>query len=271
LAGGHLWRCLSCRSMFRHPVLPPSRYLDLYIEGAADSWRADSDRQDLKIIRRTIAQHRGSAQVLDVGCGDGGFLATLPAGVQKLGVEPSLAAAATARRAGVSVLARTLEELPTDAHFDVITAIDVIEHVADPAALLDQMLRHLRPGGSLIISTGDPGNTLWRDFFRARFWYVVFPEHITFPSLEFFQLWQRSRDLRPPLAVRTRYRYLPLWRRGLSLAAQAAYKLSPASIDVIGRCLQRLRGVPAPHRRFFSPGSLGVFTDHQVVTIQRPV
>jgi SAM-dependent methyltransferase len=271
LAGGSLWRCLACESMFRHPVLSPSAYLDLYANGPADSWGADSGRKDLAIIRRIIAQQHRAARVLDVGCGDGGFLSTLPPNLQKCGVEPSAAAVSQAKRLGVSVLGQTLGDLPAQAQFDVITVIDVIEHVADPAELLDQALSHLSPGGCLIVSTGDPDNAFWRKVFRARFWYSCFPEHVSFPSLRFFQLWQQSKGLRPPQIVRTRYRQLPFWRKGLSFAAQALYMVSPACLDAAGRCLQRLRAAPRPRRRCFSPGSLGVFTDHQVVTIQRPI
>jgi SAM-dependent methyltransferase len=271
LVGGCLWRCLSCLSMFRHPLLPAAAYLDLYVNGAADSWGADSGRQDLRIIRRIIAQHASSGQVLDVGCGDGGFLAALPSGLKKYGVEPSVAAASLATRLGVSILGQAVGDLPPQAQFDVITIIDVIEHVADPAELLDQVLPHLMPGGCLIVSTGDPSNPFWCKVFQARFWYCNFPEHISFPSLRFFQLWQQSKGMRPPEAVRTRYRQLPFWRMGLSFGVQAAYMVSPACLTGAGRCLQWLRGVRDSRRRFFSPGSLGVFTDHQVVTIRRPV
>src|SRR5260370_30303545 len=106
--GGHLWRCDACQSMFRHPVLPTSAYLDLYADGAADEWSADGGRQDLAIIRRIIAQKARPGGVLDVGCGAGDFLLTLPAELTKYGVEPPVAAAAAARKRGVSILAPTL-------------------------------------------------------------------------------------------------------------------------------------------------------------------
>jgi hypothetical protein len=136
--------------------------------------------------------------------------------------------------------------------------------------MLDQLLPHLAPGGCLIIGTGDPTNTAWHRVFRSRFWYVCFPEHISFPSPRYFQRWQQSRGLHPPVIARTRYRRLPMWRRGLFLATQMLYALSPACVDWLGRRLQQLQHLPQPRRRLFSPGSLGVFTDHQVVMIRRP-
>ena len=89
IEGGRLWRCDACQSMFRHPVLPASTYLALYAEGAADEWSADGGRQDLAIIRGIIAQKARLGGVLDVGCGTGDFLLTLPAEFKRCGVEPS--------------------------------------------------------------------------------------------------------------------------------------------------------------------------------------
>jgi SAM-dependent methyltransferase len=270
LHGGSLWRCTACQSMFRHPVLTASEYLNLYAEGVAEAWSADRGRLDLQIIRRLISQQSTSGCVLDVGCGSGGFLATLPAGLKKCGVEPSVAAAGAAAGLGVSILGQTPRDLPAHAQFDVITLIDVIEHVVDPSQMLDELLPHLAPGGCLIVGTGDPTSTPWQRVFRARFWYSCFPEHISFPSPQYFQVWQQSRGLRSPAIVRTRYRQLPPWRSALFFAVQVLYALSPACIDWLGRRAQQLQRIPQPRRRLFSPGSLGVFTDHQVVMIQRP-
>jgi SAM-dependent methyltransferase len=268
MRGGRLWQCGSCRSMFRHPVLSSAHYLDLYANGVAEAWSADPGRQDLAIVREIIARKGSSGRMLDVGCGSGGFLLTLPASVQKFGVEPSIAAGSLAAQLGVAILGRTPEDLPAQARFDVITLIDVIEHVVDPAALLDAIVPHLAPDGYLIVATGDPGNALWRGILRARFWYSHFPEHISFPSAQFFRIWQHHRGLQPPVVIRTRYRRLPLWRRVGSLVAQMAYFLSPSGINCIGRTLQWLRRMPRPRRRCFLAGGPGVFTDHQVVMIQ---
>ena len=267
--GGHLWKCDTCQSMFRHPVLEASAYLDLYADGAADEWSAEGGRQDLAIIRGIIAQKARTGGVLDVGCGAGDFLLSLPAELMKFGVEPSVAAAAAAERRGVSIAAPTLAQLSPEMVFDVITMIDVIEHVANPGDLLDHALPHLAPGGSLIIATGDAGNVLWRRVFRSRFWYSSFPEHITFPSLRYFNIWHEGRGLQAPTAIRLKYRRIPIWLAALHLASQTVYLASPWLLNQAGRGFEWLRRAPSPRRRCFSPGASGVFTDHQIVMIQR--
>ena len=267
--GGHLWKCDSCQSMFRHPILPNSTYLRLYADGAEDEFGAVGGRQDFAIIRRMIEEKPRPGGVLDVGCGAGDFLLTLPADLARHGVEPSAAASAAARNRGVSILAPTLDELPAKARFDVITIIDVIEHVADPGALLDAALPHLAPGGSLIIATGDAGNALWRRIFRARFWYLSFPEHITFPSLRYFQNWREARGLYPPTTERLKYRQIAIWRTVLSFASQVVFLANPSLVNRVGRFAYWLRRTPNPRRRFFSPGGPGVFADHQIVSIRK--
>lgn len=269
--GGRLWICDGCQSMFRHPVLQASAYLDLYSNGAADEWSADEGRQDLAIIRGLIAQNGHSCSVLDVGCGAGEFLATLPTEISKYGVEPSVAAAAAARARGVSILSPTLAELSPHRVFDAITMIDVIEHVADPREFLDQAMPHLAPGGQLIVATGDPRNVLWHRIFRSRFWYSSFPEHITFPSLHYFEIWHEGKELQPPTAIQLKYRRLPVWRAAVYFASQLTYFVSPFVLNLAGNSMNWLRRAPRPRRRLFSPGAPGVFTDHQIVVIRSPL
>jgi SAM-dependent methyltransferase len=269
MPGGCLWRCRTCGSMFRHPILAASTYVDLYSKGSAHQWSLRTHRRDLEIVRKFIEQGNLSGKILDVGCGSGDFLQTLWANLQKCGVEPSTAAGISAAYRGVRILGRTLDDVPAHEQFDLITIIDVIEHVPEPARLLDTAYAHLARGGCMIVATGDPGLPLWRRIFRSRFWYSSFPEHISFPSLRFFQIWQAHKDALPPKAVRTRYQKNPPWQMIYHLTAQILYAANPSFLNVLGRAAQRLRQAPRPHRLFFSPGTPGVFTDHQVVIIKR--
>jgi SAM-dependent methyltransferase len=271
IAGGQLWFCGSCRSMFRHPVLSESDYEDLYVAGASDSWSSDGGRIDLDVIRAQIGQLRGVKAVLDVGCGAGGFLATLPKTMQKFGVEPSASAAAAASRAGITVAGRSLADLQPGVSFDVITVIDVIEHVTDPLGFLDQAVAHLAPGGTLIVATGDPGFFLWRRVFRSRFWYSAFPEHITFLSMRVLDQWRQRHGLDPPATLQIRYRILPFWKLSAHFCIMLAFLLSPNMCNAVARMAAGLRSGSQSKRRYFTPGAPGVFADHQVVTFVQSV
>ncbi len=101
---------------------------------------------------------------LDVGCGAGLLaepLARLGASVTALDAAPELIAAAKAHAEGqglaIDYRAMGVEEL--SGTFDLVTAMEVVEHVADPRAFLTSLAARLAPGGLLILST--PNRTAW--------------------------------------------------------------------------------------------------------------
>ena len=61
-------------------------------------------------------------------------------------------------RGSRSTIARSGSKRST-AQFDLVTALEVIEHVADPQAFVDSLVARLAPGGLLILST--PNRTAW--------------------------------------------------------------------------------------------------------------
>ena len=99
-------------------------------------------------------QERGRVpRLLDVGCGAGDLLAAArERGFQVRGVEVSTNAANLAKEwhdidVDLTPLAKYSEQ------FDVVTSLGVLEHVTDPAELLQSMARVTAPGGMLLIYT----------------------------------------------------------------------------------------------------------------------
>jgi SAM-dependent methyltransferase len=269
LSGGRLFHCRSCSSMFRHPILSASKYLELYEHGNPTQWSGGADRHDLGIVRSEILANPGLSKILDIGCGTGDFLFSLPKDFQKFGIEPS-AAADHAELRGITIIARQIENVPALTRFNVVTMIDVIEHVVDPTSLLIRAYAHLEPGGKIILSTGDPDCSIWRQIFKSRFWYVSFPEHITFPSFGFCQNWCEKHNAVPHRKMVTRYHILSGWRMALNFLMQAAFYVSPIAFSCVGRVTARLQGSPTPRRQTFSPGVPGLFVDHHILIIEKP-
>lgn len=266
LKGGGLWSCGDCASMFRHPVLRSDQYLSLYRTGAPDQWSGDKRREDLRIIRSIVAGARVRC-VLDVGCGSGDFLATLADEFSRCGIEPSPAAAVAARR-GIEIVAVELSQCPPERRFDAVTIIDVIEHVAEPAAFLTQAYQHVASEGLLIVSTGNPDTGVWRRWFKSRFWYASFPEHLSFPAAGFFQHWCRQAGAEMVERHETRYQRMHPLRRVLGVVIQSVFALHPGAFNLLGRSLGAIRG--NSRRRMFSPGIPGTFVDHHIVVIRKP-
>ncbi len=101
---------------------------------------------------------------IDVGCGAGLLaepLARLGAEVTGVDAAPENIAAAKAHAEGqglaITYHAGELAALPP-ATFDLVTSMEVVEHVTDPAAFIGELAARLAPGGLMILST--PNRTM---------------------------------------------------------------------------------------------------------------
>jgi len=132
--------------------------------------------REFRHLPATTGQTRS---VLDVGCGDGGFLAEACAcGWKVLGLEPDPKAAAIAKRRGVPVHLGGLECLNGQAQaFDVITLSHVIEHVPDPVQTLRDCWRLLKSGGQLWLETPNV-NSLGHQVFGPNWRGLEAPRHL---------------------------------------------------------------------------------------------
>jgi ubiquinone/menaquinone biosynthesis C-methylase UbiE len=110
-----------------------------------------------------LAQVHQGERVLDLGCGDGAFVAALAShGAQPVGVDVAGEALRRARlRYPQLEFVQSAEALPfADGEFAVVWAGELLEHVQDGLGLLEEVARVLRPGGRLLASTPDHGH--WR-------------------------------------------------------------------------------------------------------------
>ena len=101
---------------------------------------------------------------LDVGCGAGMLaepLARLGAKVTAVDAAPELieVAKAHAKGQGLAIDYRSVGVEELDGQFDLVTSMEVIEHVYDPQAFVNDLAARLAPGGLMILST--PNKTAW--------------------------------------------------------------------------------------------------------------
>jgi 2-polyprenyl-3-methyl-5-hydroxy-6-metoxy-1,4-benzoquinol methylase len=120
-------------------------------------------RQQLDYFFRHLPRRAGT--LLDIGCGNGGFLQrAMTAGWRVTGVEPDPRAVEQTRSLGLDVHVDTLESFSSELTFDAVTLSHVIEHVPDPAAALRKVRTLLSPGGQIWIATPNPEGL-------GRWWY----------------------------------------------------------------------------------------------------
>ena len=121
---------------------------------------------------------------LDIGCGAGYLsVAAERSGFEYVGVEVSDYLRSAAKASGISVYDWAgLKEVEGEgrAGFDVISLIDVIEHVDRPREFLELCLEFLRNGGLVVVATPDFSSIAAR--FLGRNWWHVRQAHIQYFS-----------------------------------------------------------------------------------------
>lgn len=206
-------------------------YGQAYYTGGSDAVFADyvgqeaarraHARRKLAVLRHLPPRIPRHGRLLDVGCAAGFFLAEARAHYEVQGVELSTWSSAYARdRLNLPVFTGTLQDaqLPAD-HFDVVTLWDVIEHVPEPVPVLAAAARVLKPGGRLVLSTGDWGSAYAQA--RGADWHLMTPPwHLTMFSRASLQAAAERAGLR---VVGWRSEGVagdgPLWRNKAALLA----------------------------------------------------
>lgn len=155
-------RCLNCGLVYTNPRLRDYNAAYLQSEDSREEIERHArakapvfERALKEIIKRQKRQGQAArGSLLDVGCGSGHFLrAARQCGYDVAGIEPAEVLAEYAREVlGLSVYQNAVQNIrmPFEG-FDVITAWDVIEHVADPYAFLRRCSQWLRPGGIMAL------------------------------------------------------------------------------------------------------------------------
>lgn len=107
-------------------------------------------------------------RVLDIGCGAGLLCEPLNRlGAQVIGIDPSASNIAAAKlhaekgHLSIDYRSTTLEEMDARERFDIVLAMEVVEHVVDVGAFVKRCTTMLKPGGLMVASTI---NRNWKSF-----------------------------------------------------------------------------------------------------------
>ena len=154
-------RCQNCGLVYMNPQICFEELAQYYPQDYAPHKAAkkSADRKSTKLSIREEYLNRISPQsrVLDVGCGSGGFLASLQSGTgcQVFGLDLSENAVLSAsQNFNIDIFKGTIDQAPFENDFfDMITAWSYIEHVNNPRQTLQKMYSLLKPGGYLVLKT----------------------------------------------------------------------------------------------------------------------
>lgn len=165
-------RCPSCDLRFVAPQPPEPLLAGAYDEDYYRPWLIEQAAARRALWRRRLRrlQRLGAkGPLLDVGCGDGGFLRIArEAGFEVQGTEFSAYAAAYIQRAlGIQAAAGELQDVPLpDDAFNTITLWHSLEHTRDPLEVLRAARRLLRPGGLLVVAVPNARDAVFQRIYR---------------------------------------------------------------------------------------------------------
>jgi len=174
-----VYDCLNCRTLFTSEKVNTAAfdYDNYYHSGNLTVPGFVLER--LAEIVRSFEKYRSHNRFLDVGCGAGTLLNIAGnEGWQAEGVEISKPSVEFLQSKGIKVFHGYLSSanFPDDS-FDVITAVEILEHITNPEDVIKEINRILRPGG-LFWATTPHGRGISARMLGSKWSCVAPPEHL---------------------------------------------------------------------------------------------
>lgn len=155
------------------------------------AWLCATLYSDIACVLKRLSS---GSRALDIGCGTGEFIQYLKKnGFDPVGIEPSADAAIIAGSKNLEVYNLNVEDFPsrckskTSDTFDIVTLINVLEHVPDPANIVKIVKKILNPGGIVCIRVPNDFNALQipaKKQLGKKEWWVAIPDHINYFSFD---------------------------------------------------------------------------------------
>ena len=150
-----IYRCERC-GFLECPNL--EGVLALYAQMSDDSYEEtrDTRARQARALLNIVSRYKKAGRLLDVGAGSGILVEEARVlGLEARGIEPSGPLQATAAARGLPVTHGVLPHPDLAGPFDIVTLIDVIEHVSDPVELTRRMKSVMAPDGICAVVTPD--------------------------------------------------------------------------------------------------------------------
>ena len=191
-----LFKCKMCDSINIFPI-PRNEILHLYYNNCAMAQVVTKrwDNRTVTPIIIELSRIKGEGKVLDIGCGNGSLLDLLPPSLEKYGVEIAESAVAEAKTKNIKVFSMPWELAEFDCQFDLIIALDFLEHITDPWFSFKKMVDFLRPDGLLVIETGNADSFIARSL-KEDWGYVALFGHLCALSTKALIFYSENANVR---------------------------------------------------------------------------
>ena len=184
-----LYFCKHCSSYFISNIKINSKYYSKYY---TPHYYSNVTSFISKIIIYTYTKigylrffykyHHQKLKILDIGCGRGEFLQSLPNNFIKFGAEMNSQGIEICQNLGINVYVGDINKIDfKQAKFDIITLWHVLEHLPDPKKTLKIIYSLLKPSGRLFIAVPN-SNSIGFKYGRQNYFHLDSPRHLTIPN-----------------------------------------------------------------------------------------
>ncbi|MFM2017391.1 MAG: Ubiquinone biosynthesis O-methyltransferase [Bacteroidota bacterium] len=192
----HLVKCCNCGFIFFQRI-PTETELEKHYGG----YPRNNALSEITVKRYNelldkFEPYRKTGRLLDVGCGDGHFLAVAAKrGWKVYGTEFTDEAVQTGTKNGAQVFKGRIQDFNLADDFDVITSFEVLEHICDLKEHTARINSLLRKGGLFYFTTPNI-NALSRRILGGKWTIIEYPEHLSYYTVKTIHLLLAQTGLR---------------------------------------------------------------------------
>lgn len=170
---GELWKCQSCGFIQCTDLDEVVKFYEDLEDHEYENTRKERKLQEERLIK-LLKKYKDSGTLLDIGAGSGIMVeAALEMGFKAEGIEPSRWLQENARKLDLPVHQGIFPHPETPGPYDVITFVDVIEHITHPAKLLNEIHKALDEEGVFVLVTPDVSSLAAR-ILKYKWWHYRF-------------------------------------------------------------------------------------------------
>ncbi|MEO5643284.1 MAG: class I SAM-dependent methyltransferase [Bacteroidia bacterium] len=175
----YLVSCDSCGLVFGKRIPTPDELQSHYAQYIRDNSISPITVSRYEELLEQFEPYRKLNRILDIGCGDGHFLAVAQKkGWQVFGTEYTDEAVKVSRSKGIEIHQGSIQDYTAD-QFDVITSFEVLEHINDGREHVKKINTLLRPDGLFYFTTPN-FNSFSRKWLGGKWNVIEYPEHLTY-------------------------------------------------------------------------------------------
>jgi 2-polyprenyl-3-methyl-5-hydroxy-6-metoxy-1,4-benzoquinol methylase len=175
-------KCQKCGLVYKELIPSEAELTATYADGyehfqsaATSLAEINSAKQKLRRCCKLLGGKPKAPRLLDVGCGAGSFVAIARnLGYEAEGIDPYLPVNSTTQ-----FVSRKSPEVVADASYDIVTMLNIAEHLVHPRPTFAAIYRILKPGGVLLLTCPYGDSWAFRQY-QTEWSHLALDEHILF-------------------------------------------------------------------------------------------